>query len=657
MKILDRYILTTYLKTFFSVFIILMLIFVLQTIWLYITELSGKDLDIVVIMKFLVYFMPKLIPLVLPLTILLSSIMVFGSFAENYEFAAMKSTGISLQRAMAGLSIFIIGIGITTFFFANNIIPWAEINSYNLRKNIAKLKPAAFIAEGQFNQLDDGFNIKVDKKSGDSDQYLEKVVIHKRVGNSVGKHSTIISETGEFFYKKESEVLQLILYNGNYYEDLLPRDLKSRNKKPFAKSTFEKYIINIDLSQLNNVDMDEKSQTDRYSMLDIPGLDKAIDSLIEYRQKEHEGISKNLLVRSGISRYGKKADLDKINKDSIYKGNILDFFDTKKKSEFVDLASKSIVSAQQVMIQKMPRLKNDKITFNRHVISFHEKFALGFACIILFFVGAPLGALIRKGGIGLPMVVAILLFLTYHFIGIFATNSAKNGEFSPVLASWFSTLVMLPLGIYLTKRAAADRGLFEVGNILEPLKKVFNIKLTDSVDYKFLSSYSEDELLNVIRNYKALGHEEPIRYEALTILNQKGKSISDIRDSGILINGAYDKSKKTVKKYINYSKSAIILYSIGAVLLILFFVLKNNNLPSVASVSLKLSLGLFILYMVYYVKSLLKLFSFYKNLIKPLKKPNSVLLIIGLPLYFIAYPFLNVKIKEDKKQNCLDSLK
>lgn len=657
MKILDRYILTTYLKTFFSVFIILMLIFVLQTIWLYITELAGKDLDIVVIMKFLVYFMPKLIPLVLPLTILLSSIMVFGSFAENYEFAAMKSTGISLQRAMAGLSIFIIGIGITTFFFANNIIPWAEINSYNLRKNIAKLKPAAFIAEGQFNQLDDGFNIKVDKKSGDSDQYLEKVVIHKRVGNSVGKHSTIISETGEFFYKKESEVLQLILYNGNYYEDLLPRDLKSRNKKPFAKSTFEKYIINIDLSQLNNVDMDEKSQTDRYSMLDIPGLDKAIDSLIEYRQKEHEGISKNLLVRSGISRYGKKADLDKINKDSIYKGNILDFFDTKKKSEFVDLASKSIVSAQQVMIQKMPRFKNDKITFNRHVISFHEKFALGFACIILFFVGAPLGALIRKGGIGLPMVVAILLFLTYHFIGIFATNSAKNGEFSPVLASWFSTLVMLPLGIYLTKRATADRGLFEVGNILEPLKKVFNIKLTDSVDYKFLSSYSEDELLNVIRNYKALGHEEPIRYEALTILNQKGKSISDIRDSGIPINGAYDKSKKTVKKYINYSKSAIILYSIGAVLLILFFVLKNNKLPSVGSVSLKLSLGLFILYIVYYVKSLLKLFSFYKNLIKPLKKPNSVLLIIGLPLYFIAYPFLNVKIKEDKKQNCLDSLK
>lgn len=122
MKILDRYILTTYLKTFISVFVILMMIFVLQTIWLFIKELAGKDLDITVILKFLLYYSPKLIPLVLPLTILLSSIMVFGNFAENYEFAAMKSTGISLQRAMAGLTVFIVILGIATFFFSNNVI-------------------------------------------------------------------------------------------------------------------------------------------------------------------------------------------------------------------------------------------------------------------------------------------------------------------------------------------------------------------------------------------------------------------------------------------------------------------------------------------------------------------------------------------------------
>ena len=160
-------------------FIILMLIFVLQTIWLYIKELAGKDLDIVVVGKFLFYFSPKLIPLVLPLTILLSSIMVFGNFAENYEFAAMKSTGISLHRAMKGLSVFIVGLAIITFFFSNNVIPWAEYNSYNLRKNIAKLKPAMVIAEGQFNEIGN-ITIKVDEKSGDRGQYLKGVVLHQK---------------------------------------------------------------------------------------------------------------------------------------------------------------------------------------------------------------------------------------------------------------------------------------------------------------------------------------------------------------------------------------------------------------------------------------------------------------------------------------------
>tara|TARA_R110002096_G_scaffold432067_1_gene648188 strand:- start:1174 stop:3081 length:1908 start_codon:yes stop_codon:yes gene_type:complete len=635
-----------------------MLIFILQTIWLYIKELAGKDLDIGIVFKFIFYFLPKLIPLVLPLTILLSSIMVFGSFAENYEFAAMKSTGISLQRAMKGLSVFIVGLGIVTFFFANNVIPWAEINSYNLRKNIAKLKPSMAIAEGQFNQIESTpYNIKVESKSGDNDQFLKNVTIHLKGSNRRTNAKTIKAKSGEFYFKESSGVLQLILYDGNYYEDLLPKELKSRNKKPFAKSTFDKYIINIDLSQMNDVDFNEKSYTDRYSMLNISGLDKALDSLIEYRQKEHESISKNLFQRSSISKYSKKIDLEKTNIDSVYKGNILDVFDTKKKSQLVDISSKAIVSAKQVLIQKTPRLKNDRINFNKHIISFHEKFALGFACIILFFVGAPLGALIRKGGIGLPMVIAILLFLTYHFIGIFATNSAKNGEFNPVLASWFSTLIMLPLGIYLTKRATADRGLFEVGNIIEPLKKVFNIKPKDSVDYKFLSAYSEEKLLNVISNYKALGHDEPIRYEAIKILNKNGKSLAALRDSGITIANSYDKSEKIISKYIYYSTFAIVLYSIGAVLLVLFFVFKNNKLPSVASVSLKVSLVSFFLYSLYYIKSLLKLFGFYKNLTKSVKQPSNVLLIIGLPLYFMAYPFLKVKIKEDLKQNCLDSLK
>ena len=192
-----------------------MLIFVLQSVWLYITELAGKDLDISVIAKFLVYVTPRLIVLVLPLTILLASIMVFGSFAENYEFAAMKSTGISLQRAMRSLSIFIVGLAITTFFFANTVMPCAEFNFYNLRKNIAKVKPALAIAEGQFNQLG-SINIKVDEKSGDRGQYLKGVIIHQKKGNSPGNYTVIISKTGELASSEDSDVLKLVLFDGNF---------------------------------------------------------------------------------------------------------------------------------------------------------------------------------------------------------------------------------------------------------------------------------------------------------------------------------------------------------------------------------------------------------------------------------------------------------
>ncbi|WP_262922236.1 LptF/LptG family permease [Algibacter sp. L4_22] len=654
MKILDRYILTTYLKTFFSVFIILMLIFVLQTIWLYIKELAGKDLEIGVIFKFLIYFMPKLIPLVLPLTILLSSIMVFGSFAENYEFAAMKSTGISLQRAMSGLSVFIVGLGILTFFFANNVIPWAEVNSYNLRRNIAKMKPAMLLAEGQFNQVDN-YNIKFANKYGDRDQYLEDVTIHLKAADGRTNATTIKSKTGELASAPDSNVLKLILFDGNYYSDITSKNKKSREKKPFAKSTFEKYIINIDLSDLNKVDMDEQSQTDKYSMLDVVDLNTAMDSLIVQQKNQSEGLAKNLINRSSVTKVYRNT---KKRTDSVYTGPILDVFDTKEKSKLVELTLKAASSTLQTVSQKIITSKKAKTSFNRHIISFHEKFALGIACIILFFVGAPLGALIRKGGIGLPMVVAILLFLTYHFIGIFATNSAKTGDFNPVLASWFSTLVMLPLGFFLTKRATDDKGLFEVGSIMVPLKKIFKIKEKDSVDYKFLGSYKNEELIDVVKNYEALGHDENCRYEALNILNERGYSIQDLQEANkINIDKSYDASEKISKDYTDHSKFAIFLYGTSAVLLILFFVFKNNKLLPLATASIQLSVVSFALYVIYYAKTIFNLNSFYTYINKKTKRPNLGLLILGLPFYMITYPLLNVKLKEDIKRFCLDSLK
>lgn len=632
-----------------------MLIFVLQTIWLYIKELAGKDLDIVVVFKFILYFLPKLIPLVLPLTILLASIMVFGSFAENYEFAAMKSTGISLQRAMSGLSVFIVILAITTFFFSNNVIPWAELNSYNLRRNIAKLKPAMLLAEGQFNEVGT-YNIKFAKKSGDSDQFLDEVTIHIKGDNGRTNATTIISKTGELASEKNSNVLKLILEDGHYYSDVSSKNPRNRNNNPFAKSTFKKKVINIDLSKLNNVDFDEKSQTDKYNMLDIAGLNKSLDSLLKKNEEDHKLFAKNMEIKSSFTNDFIKASEKPT--DSVFTGNLLDALNTQKKTELIEAAARTISNPKQLIISKKASLKISEENINRHIISLHEKFALGFACIILFFVGAPLGALIRKGGIGLPMVIAIVLFLTYHFIGIFATNSAKNGGFNPILASWFSTIIMMPLGIFLTRRATADKGLFDFDSVVEPLKNALKIKAKDHVDYRFLSSYKNDELINVINHYKTLGHDEACRYEALKVLETRGQTIGSMRAMGLIINNDYDTSEIIVKtNYKPHSKFAIILYVIGTILLILHFVFKNNKMPSLASASIQLSMVAWVLFIVYYIKSLLNVFKFYNHIAKNNKKPNLFLIILGFPLYFITYIFLNDKIKEDLKLICLESLK
>ena len=449
-----------------------MFIFVLQAIWLYIGDLAGKDLDTFVIVKLLLYLTPTLVPLILPLTILLVSIMVFGAFAENYEFAAMKSTGISLQRAMRSLSVFIVFLGIVTFIFSNNVIPWANYNVYNLRKNIAKVKPALAISEGQFNDIG-SYNIKVENKSGENDEFLEKVVIHEKSKNSATNRKIIIAERGQLISSEDSNILQLVLFDGNRYEEIYNRkDARQNRRKPHAKSFFETYTINVDIEGLNDVDIEDKSYDNRYNMLNISALNYTIDSLYLKEEKQLKIFSNTLYRRTSISNLNQNIEP---KKDSIFEPaeNIIDIFNDRTKLQLLGLAANTVNSTRQIIKTNKNSFSISTTWLSKHVISLHEKYVLGLACIILFFVGAPLGALIRKGGIGLPLVIAILLFLTYHFIGIFSKNSSQDGSFSPVIATWLSTAIMMPLGVYLTSRATKDRGLFEFDHITQPLKAFF----------------------------------------------------------------------------------------------------------------------------------------------------------------------------------------
>ena len=461
MKILDRYILMSFLKTFLTVFIILMFIFVLQTIWLYIAELAGKDLGFSIIMKFLWFFTPKLIPLVLPLTILVTSLMVFGSFAEQYEFAAMKSTGISLQRAMRSLTYFILGLSLVAFIFANNVIPYSEYKWQNLRRNIAQVSPSMAIIEGQFSSIGDDFNIKVNEKSGDRDQYLKEVIIHKKNPQSPSENTTvIIAETGELASSLDSNTLSLILNKGHYYEDVQLKDgVQERINRPFAKSAFETYTINMDLTELNDTDIDKENNLNNHNMYNVSELIPEIKRLGDVYSDDIEQLTGNIYFRTGFTQFA----------DSTYKkggkqpdfASVLALYDLHQQVRIAGTAIDNVRSTMAALGSKKQNHRQLIKTLNKHEITLHEKFVLAFSCIILFFVGAPLGAIIRKGGMGMPMVVAVVLFLTYHFIGIFSKNSAEDGTMHPFMATWISTFIMLPLGVWLTYRATTDQGIFD----------------------------------------------------------------------------------------------------------------------------------------------------------------------------------------------------
>ncbi len=453
----------------------IMFILILQAIWLYIKDLAGKDLDMITIAKFMMYTIPVIVPLALPLSILLASIMVFGNMAENYEFAAMKSNGISLQRAMRSLIIVVGVLGITSFFFANTVIPWGHFKQGNLRRNIVNKKPAMAIGVGTFNQIGD-INIKVDKKSGDRGQYLHDVLIHKKNRKRSGNYTVIKSEKGELKSSLKSNIIQLVLSNGNYYDDLFPENAQKRRSSPFVRSSFETYTLNIDVSALNKDNLDEASVTDNHRMLKIHELQTSIDSfttkfnnnLSTYHEQQHKRWAPELFK----TRIGKETEIieKEIGSDFISELSIYD------QRRTIENTINKLKQQRSALKNRVFQLNEEHKRIAKHEIEIQKKFVLGVACIILFFIGAPLGAIIRKGGMGLPLVIATLFFLTFHFINIFAEKAGVEGAFPTWVGAWMGTLIIFPIGIFLTYRATTDQGFFDLGGSIESLFSRFKKK-------------------------------------------------------------------------------------------------------------------------------------------------------------------------------------
>ena len=482
MKILDKYILKTFLVPFLATFLIVLFVLVMQLLWQTFESIAGKGISITFILKFLYYTSLSIIPQALPIAVLLSSIMALGSLGENYEFAAAKSAGISLQRLVRPLIFLTLFLSGINFIFLNNIFPYAILKQQNLYYNIKKKKPALALIPGTFNSDLPNYQIKFDEKYGEEKNLLKNVLIYD-LSSRKGNQKVITAETGKIISKEGSRYMTFILYDGFYYEDhtKTARSRVKKEKMPASQATFKEYEFNIDISDLvGDGSLDEERFKNNFKMLrinqltdTIPILKTNYNDILMSRSKSISSISQSKLL------YKYTDSLKQKNIDTI---GTLENFHLKEQISILNGARTKINSAVTNVKNNIKSIKWKRKTLNFFDSEYYGRIALSFSCLILFFIGAPLGSIIRKGGFGLPMILAIAIYVTYFFGNTMGKNLAEESSISSLLGSWISAMVMIPFGIFLTRRATKDKGIFNVDNILLPLKKIFQ-KFTPKKDF------------------------------------------------------------------------------------------------------------------------------------------------------------------------------
>lgn len=442
-------------------------------IWLLFDDLAGKGITLGILFKFIYYITITAIPKAMPVAILLSSIMSMGQLTENYEFAAIKSSGISLFRLLRPLLGIVIILSLVNLVFLNNAFPWAVLKQKNLYSNIKKKQPALALVEGTFNTDIDGYVLKFDKKYGPDENLLDNVLIYKtNYKNSTV--NTITAKKGTLSSEEGSKYLNLKLENGNYYEEHSNRGSpkKDRDRAPFSKTHFETYTVNLDVSDFSLEDIEEERYREDREMLSLDQLKYSSDSLKPLWDEYINHKATTILSRASVNS-SQKDTIDQTIKPLTYP--ILDNYDKDGQKEILNIAQNNIKNTLDDFNNFRNDYKFKRKRLNLVDTEYHHRLALAFSVLLLFIIGAPLGALIKKGGFGLPMVFAIVIYMIYHFMSALALNMAEESTINNFWGGWLSTLVLLPFGIYLMISTSTDRGKINLSGIID--KAIEKIKL------------------------------------------------------------------------------------------------------------------------------------------------------------------------------------
>lgn len=456
------------LKTFIppfimTLFVSVFLFFLVQIVITYLDDFIGKGLSTFDLLTLFFYAWITMIPQCIPLAVLLGAIMCYGSLAENYELAAMKSSGLSLFSILKPVFIFILGLAFFTFIFNNFILPVVNLKFSTLLYDVRQKKPSVNIKEGIFYNKLDNYSLRVGQKSKNKDT-LKDIYIYDhsaRMGNVIQMYAN----SGKITTTADSSALVLILKNGNRYEELNLQENIGRKKKTLSQLNFKELQVNLEVEDLKLKRSNEDQFKHNGDMMNVWQLDSVADStkrLINKRLIELNRQAKEYFYNRIAQKNREPDSIKAKNKNPVVH---MDTFLTKLKKEekekLIEGALNQVRSNASYIDGCATNFRNDQEEYNSYLIEWHKKIVVCFACIVLFFVGAPLGAIIRKGGLGLPVVVAVMFFLAYFILTDAFMLLAIDGTVPPWLGMWSPVLIFLPISIYLTYKAANDSALFD----------------------------------------------------------------------------------------------------------------------------------------------------------------------------------------------------
>ncbi len=466
-KKLDTLILKAFVGPFIATFFITLFVLVLQFFWLYIDDLVGKGLETSAILKFTGYVTATMVPLAIPLAILISSIMTFGNLGESFELVAIKSAGIPLLRFMRPLLVTSAFISVGAFLISNFVVPVAKMKMTSMLYDIRVAKPAFDIKEGIFYDKIPGYAIKLGRKEKDGNRISDIIIYENQYSL---QDNFIVAEKGVMRISDDKKFLEFDMENGWRYQE---KGTYNTPNTDYYRMRFRKFKKVFDLSSFDVLKSPDSMFKNDFNMLSVKQLGRASDTIRNTMKKMvKERMEKEVmsyLLSAKMLPELHHAQTAKINTKARNYGALLP--DSAVQTTYARATDKiNMIKSSLDLVSADFTQKKKELNFFR--MEWHKKFSLSFACIVLFIIGAPLGSIIRKGGLGLPLVIAVVFFLIFHLLNIFGEKFVKEGILDPIYGIWLATYILVPVGLFLVYKAMNDSQLFNYEAYFNLVKKI-----------------------------------------------------------------------------------------------------------------------------------------------------------------------------------------